>query len=167
MSVHMVVYETRVIKYKKEASKAQVRLEELMGEFNESEGEDQPRRKRPRTMGLKKALEKQKEEENALLQSTPLTALFEQEIEKNREAWLEGVNDHLEKKLEKANRDLDLQRRMTGHYKKLNQFSRQKLKAAQEKMKEAKGKHPAQKLRKDTSRLQILASASQHVVENP
>ena len=70
ISVHMVVYETREIKYKKEASKAQVRLEELMGEFDESEGEDQARRKRPRTMGLKKALEKQKEEEDALLQST-------------------------------------------------------------------------------------------------
>ena len=78
MSVHMDVYETRAIKYKKEASKAQVRLEELMGEFDESEGEDQPRQKRPRTIGLKKALEKQKEEENSLLQSTPLTALFEQ-----------------------------------------------------------------------------------------
>ena len=58
MSVHMDVYETRAIKYKKEASKAQVRLGELMGEFDESEGEDQPRQKRPRTMGLKKALEK-------------------------------------------------------------------------------------------------------------
>ena len=66
-------------------------------------------------MGLKKALEKQKEEEDALLQSTPLIALFEQEIENNQEAWLERVNDHLEKKLEKANRDLDLQWRMTGH----------------------------------------------------
>ena len=66
----MAEYETRAIKYKKEASKAQVRLEELMGEFDESEGKDQPRRKRPRTMGLKKALEKRKEEEDALLQST-------------------------------------------------------------------------------------------------
>ena len=163
----MAVYETRAIKYKKEASKAQVRLEEIMGDFDESEGEDQPRRKRPRTMGLKKALEKQKEEEDALLQSTPLTALFEQEIENNREAWLERVNDLLEKKLEKANRDLDLQRRMTGHYKKLNQLARRKLKAAQEKLKEVKGKRPTPKLRKDTSRLQIFASASQHVSENP
>ena len=39
MSVHMAVYETRAIKYKKEASKAQVRLEEIMGEFKESGGE--------------------------------------------------------------------------------------------------------------------------------
>ena len=116
----MAVYETWAIKYKKESSKAQVRLEELMGEFNDSEDEYQPRRKRPRTMGLKRALEKQKEEEVALLQSIPLTTLFTQEIENNREAWLERVNDHLENKLEKANRDLDLQRRMAGHCKKLN-----------------------------------------------
>ena len=40
MSVHMAVYETWTIKYKKEASKAQVRLEEIMGEFDESEGEE-------------------------------------------------------------------------------------------------------------------------------
>ena len=43
MSVHMAFCETRAIKYKKEASKAQVRMEELMGEFDESEGEDQLR----------------------------------------------------------------------------------------------------------------------------
>ena len=167
MSFHMAVYETRAIKYKKEASKAQVRLEELMGEFYERKYEDQPRRKRPRTMGLKKALEKQKEEEDALLQSTPLTTFFTQEIENNRDAWPERVNDHLEKKLEKANKDFDLQRRMTGHYKKLNQFARRKLKVTQEKLKEAQRKGLEPKLRKDTSKIQILASSSQHVSENP
>ena len=118
-------------------------------------------------MGLKRALEKRKEEEAALLQSTPLTTLFTQEIENNREAWLERVNDHLEKKLEKENRDLDLQRRMTGHYKKLNQFAWWKLKATQEKLKEAQRRGPTPKLKKDTSKLQILASSSQHVSENP
>ena len=52
----MVVYETRAIKYQKEASKAEVRLEEIMGEFDESDNEDEPKRKRPRTMGSKKPL---------------------------------------------------------------------------------------------------------------
>ena len=66
----------------------------------------------------------------------------------------------MEKKLEKANRDLDLQRRMTGHYKKLNQFTRRKLKATQEKLKEAQGRRPTPKLKKDTSKLQIFASDS-------
>ena len=106
MSVHMVAYETWAIKYKKEASKAQVKFEELMGEFNDSEDEDQPMRKRPKTMGLKRALEKQKEEEASLLQSIPLTTLFTQEIENNQEAWLERVNYHLEKNLENSNRDI-------------------------------------------------------------
>ena len=40
MSVHIAIYETRVTKYEKEASRAQERLEELMGEFDESEGKD-------------------------------------------------------------------------------------------------------------------------------
>ena len=62
----MVVYETWAIKYKKEASKVQVKLEELMGEFNDSKDEDHPRRKWPRTMGLRRALKKQKEEEATL-----------------------------------------------------------------------------------------------------
>lgn len=128
MNFHMAVYETRTIKYQKDASKAQIKLEELMGEFNNNEEEDQPRRKRPRTMGLKRALEKQKEEEAALFQSFPLTTLFTQEIENSREAFLERVNKHLENKLEKANRDLNLQRKMTEHFKKVNQFARRKLK---------------------------------------
>ena len=50
---------------------------------------------------------------------------------------------------------MDLQQRMIGHYKKLNKFAQQKLKATQEKLKEAKGKCPAPKLKKDTSKLQI------------
>ena len=83
MSVHMAVFETWAIKYKKDASKAQVKLEEHMGEFNGSNDKYQPRRKRPRTMGLRRALEKQKEEEVALLQSIPITTLLTQEIENN------------------------------------------------------------------------------------
>ena len=111
-------------------------------------------------MGLRRALEKQKEEEVALFQSFPLTNLFTQEIENIREEWLERVNENLEKKLEKANRDLDLQRKMTEHYKKLNQFARWKLKATQEKLKEAQKRRPTPKMKKEISRLQILASAS-------
>ena len=154
-------------KYKKEAAKAQARIDELIGIFDEIEEEDQPRRKSPRTIGLKRALERQKEEEQALLQSTPLTALFEQEIENNKEAWLERFNDHLEKNLERENRDLELQRRMTRHYKKLNQFARRKLKVAQEKLKEAKGKRPTRKVNKDTLGLEILATALEHVAKDP
>ena len=62
---------------------------------------------------------------------------------------------------------LELQRRMTGHYKRLNQFASRKLKAAQDKLKEAKGKRPARKVKRDISRLHILVSASEHVAKDP
>ena len=118
-------------------------------------------------MGLKKAQEKKKEEEAALVRSYPLTQLLAQEIENNREPWLERAKKHLEYKLEKANRDLSLQKKMTGHYKKLNQFARKKLKVAQEKLKIAKRGRPVEKMEKGTSTLEILASASLHVSKNP
>ena len=37
----------------------------------------------------------------------------------------------------------------------------------QEKLKEAKGKRPTQKVRKDISELQFFASVSRHVSKNP
>ena len=167
MNVHTAVHEAREIKYKNEVAKAQAKIEELIGEFDEEEEEDQPRRKRPRTIGLKRALEKQKAEEQAHLQAFPLTALLDQEIEENKEAWLERANKHLEMKLERVNRDLELQRKRTQHFRKLNQFARRKLKAAQEKLKKAKGKRLARKEGKSISALDILASASEHVSMDP
>ena len=67
MSGQMVVYEARAFKYQREAYKAQFKLEELMGEFDDTEEEDNPMINMPRTMGLKKALEEKKEEEAALV----------------------------------------------------------------------------------------------------
>ena len=160
MKFHAAIHEARAIKYKKEAERAQVRIEELIGEFDDEEEEDQPRRKRPRTIGLRRALEKQKAEEQAQFEAFPLTTLFEREIEENKEAWLERANQHLETKLEKANRDLELQRKRTLHFQKLNQFARRKLKVAQEKLKKLKERRLARKEAKSTSALDILASAS-------
>ena len=73
----------------------------------------------------------------------------------------------MDMKLEKANRDLELQRNMTQHYQKLNQFAQHKLKVTQEKLKEAKGKHRARKEKKGTSALDIFASSSEHVSKDP
>ena len=64
-------------------------------------------------MGLRKDLAQEREQESAQAQQFPLTELLAIEIEHNRELWLEMANIHLESKLEKANRDLNLQRRMT------------------------------------------------------
>ena len=52
-------------------------------------------------MGLRKTLEKQKEEEATLVRSYPLTQLLAQEIENDKESWLERANKNLEDKLEK------------------------------------------------------------------
>ena len=60
------------------------------------------------------------------------------EIEHDRESWLERANIHLEGKLEKVNKDLDLQRIMTKHYAQRNQFAREKLKKAQIEIQELK-----------------------------
>ena len=92
MSGQMEIYEARAFKYQREAYKAQVKLEEHMGEFDDTEEEEKPVRKRSMTMGLRKALEKQKEEEAALVRSYPLTQLLAQEIENDKESWLERDN---------------------------------------------------------------------------
>ena len=56
----MAIYEAQEIRYKREAQRSQVKLEEYMGEYVEDDEEEEPARKRPRTMGLRRALEKQK-----------------------------------------------------------------------------------------------------------
>ena len=105
---------------RKEAQRAQVNLEDFMGTYEESEDEEGQSRRRPRTMGLKKALAKRREQEAALAEQLPLDELLAMEIAHDREPWLERANIHLEAKLEKSNKDLDLQRSMTKHYARRN-----------------------------------------------
>ena len=108
MSAQQAIHETRTLRYRKEAQRAQVKLEKFMGTYEESNDEDGQTRRRPRTMGLRKALVKQREEESAQAEQISLQELLALEIEHDRESWLERANIHLETKLEKANRDLDL-----------------------------------------------------------
>ena len=113
-----------------------------MGTYEESEDEEGKSRRRPRTMGLKKALERQREQESALAEQIPLSEIIVMEIEYYREPWLERENTQLEAKLEKENRDLDLQRKMTKHYALRNQIARAKIKRSLAKvqaLKEEKG----------------------------
>ena len=65
MSGQLVIYEAWALKYKREAQKSQVQLEEYMGDYEEDEEAEGQARKRPKTMGLRKALERQREEEPA------------------------------------------------------------------------------------------------------
>ena len=73
----------------------------------------------------------------------------------------------METNLEKENRDLELQRKRTLHFQKLNQFARRKLKVAQEKLKKLKERRLARKEAKSTPALDIVASASEHVSMDP
>ena len=44
------------------------------------------------------------------------TSLVKQELNADRESWLEGASIHLERKLEKANKEKNLLRHMAVHY---------------------------------------------------
>ena len=58
MSGQLAIYEAWVLKYKREAHKSQVQLKEYMGTYEEDNEEEGQARKRCKTMGLRKALEK-------------------------------------------------------------------------------------------------------------
>ena len=80
MSGKQAIYEVRALRYWKEAQRSQVKLEEFMGPYEENSDEEGQTRRRPRTMGLRKALANQKEEELAQAQKFPLTKLLAMEI---------------------------------------------------------------------------------------
>ena len=130
-----------------------MKLAEFMGTYEESSGEEGQTRRRPRTMGLRKALAKQREEESTQAETNSLQELLALEIEHDMESWLERANTNLEAKLEKANRDLDLQRKMAKHYAQREQFARQELKKAKIQIKTLKEEN-------DQASLGILAQAS-------
>ena len=84
MSGQLAIYETSTLKYKKGAQISQVQLQDYMGAYEESSDEEGQTTRRPRTMGLRKALEKQKEEESAQAQQFPLSEILALEIEHNK-----------------------------------------------------------------------------------
>ena len=131
-----------------------------MGTYEEINDEEGQTRRRPRTMGLKKALAKQREEESAQAEQLSLQELLALEIEHDRESWLERANIHLEGKLEKENKDLDLQRIMTKHYTQRKKFAREKLKKAQNEIQALKDENIL-------ANLGILAQDSLQVSQDP
>jgi len=92
------------------------------------EEEDKFLKKRPRTIGLKKALAKETEQETALVEKLTPSELLSMEIEYDWEPWLERENIHLEGELEKTKRDLNLQKKMARHYALRNKIARAKFK---------------------------------------
>ena len=68
MSAQQAIYEARALKAQKEVQRTQVKLEEFMGTYEESEDEEGRMRRMPRTMGLRKASISKREQESALLE---------------------------------------------------------------------------------------------------
>ena len=98
MSVQQAIHETRTLRYWKEAQKAHVKLAEFIGTYEESSDEEGQTR-RHRTMGLRKALAKHREEKSTQVEQLSLQELLALEIEHDRESWLESANTHLKAKL--------------------------------------------------------------------
>ena len=79
---------------------------------------------------------------------------IEQEIANDRETWLERVNIHLEKLLEKANKENNMLRHMKNHYWVRNHVCKARIKILKARLRREL------KRRKRHDRLQILAEAS-------
>ena len=86
----------------------------------------------------------------------PLTSL-EQEINEDRESNLERVNMHLERLLDKADKDFALLRHMAFHYMARNMSVKARIKSLKAKLRKATRRA---KEAKEQDRLRILAEAS-------
>ena len=84
---------------------------------------------------------------------TEMTSI-EREIEDDRGTWLERVNIHLEKLLEKEKKENNMLRHMKNHYWARNHVCKARIKILKARLKRAL------KRRKRHDRLQILAEAS-------
>ena len=82
---------------------------------------------------------------------------MEQEINNDCESWLEQINIHLERLLEKANRDKTILRRMVYHYMARNMSTKARIRSLKAKLSKATKE---EKEAKEQDRLRILAEAS-------
>jgi len=89
-----------------------------------------------------------------------LTSL-EQEINEDREANLERVNMHLERLLDKADKDLALLRHMALHYSARNMSTKARIKSLKVKLNKATRESKEAK-EKDQLRILVEASLAQH-----
>ena len=79
---------------------------------------------------------------------------LKQEINADRESWLERANIHLERLLEKANGEKTMLRHMAYHYMSRHKVCKARIRSLKAKLKRASRR------RKEQDRLQILAEAS-------
>lgn len=81
---------------------------------------------------------REKQEQIMLNEDLDLEDRISLEVHQDNEYWLNRVNEHLEKLLEKANRDNQLLRHMVHHYQAQNMITNVKVKQLENKLKEAK-----------------------------
>ena len=101
-------------------------------------------------MELQNIRENRQAAQRSQIEMTPI----EREIEADRETWLERVNIHLEKLLEKENKENNMLRHMKNHYWARNHVCKARIKILKARLRRAL------KRRKRHDRLQILAEAS-------
>ena len=85
-------------------------------------------------MELQNIRENRQAAQHRRIELTPL----EQEINNDRESWLERINIHLERLLEKADKDKTILRRMVYHYRARNMSSKAQIRSLKAKLRRAK-----------------------------
>ena len=98
--------------------------------------EEQVRRQRPRTSGLKGALALEREMQDELIDQLTLNQQHSIVINENREPWLDRSNKNLENLLAKENKDNDLLSRKVKHYAPKEKIALAKLKSGNAKIEE-------------------------------
>jgi len=82
---------------------------------------------------------------------------LEKEVNADRESWLERANIHLERLLDKADKEKALLRHMVFHYMVWNKVCKARIRNLKAKLRKASKR---QKRKKEHDRLQTLAEAS-------
>jgi len=95
------------------------------------------KRKKTKARGLKEALQEE-QKQIFLNEDLDLEERISLEVHKDKEYCLNRVNGHLEKLLEKANRDNQMLKHMAHHYQSQNMIPNVKVKQLENKLKEAK-----------------------------
>ena len=83
---------------------------------------------------------------------------MEQEINNDHESWLERINIHLERLLEKADKDKTILRRMVYHYRAQNMSVKARIRSLKAKLSKATKRQKEQ----DQLRILVEAFVAQH-----
>ena len=149
----MKVNQLLLNKHKVDVSKQDVKGKAVVDIDDLDENQEKVTSEQPRTRGLQRALQQQREQSPPKEQMS-LDDLITAEINQNREFWFEKVNFILENLLKRDKGDNKFQIHMVSHYYTRNQVSKFKTKKLKEKLNETLIK------KKEKVRLDFLVYAS-------